>query len=202
MSIDQDTSHYLPGEEHVAHAGGATLPPIADFVEANFIPGGVHPGDASTASEHGPAPYDEEKPQQHRPGRKPWDTANEEALPVNQRASRDWGPGTCYVSTGGVNSGVSIVVGRQKGRSSITIWVPSLMPNGVAPLGVLIAADPSALQTQGVPTDVVVLNVGDSVTIASEGAVWAGVIGANASGACQFIQTTNPLGRGRDLSAS
>ncbi len=201
MTIDQDTSHFLPGEEHVAHGGGAVLPPHE--VETVFgLPLGVHPGDASTASEHGPAPYDEEKPQQHRPGRKPWGTDNDEALPINQRAARDWRGGLCYVQSGGLNSGTALVVGRQKGRTAVTIWVPTLMPNGVAPLGVLLSADVNALQGLGANADVIVLNVGDSVTIPTEGAVYAGVIGANATGFCQFFQTTNPLGNGRDLSAS
>lgn len=162
------------------------------------LPAGVHPGDARTASEGVPgAPQDQST--QWRHGREPWGVDNEEALPVYQRAAHDWQPGQVFVSTGSYDSAVQIVVGRQKGRASVTIWVPTLMPNGVAPLGVLIANDRSTLQVAS-GIDCIVLNVGDSITILSEGPVYAACIGANATGFCQFVSLTNPLGRGRDLS--
>jgi len=44
-----------------------------------------------------------------------------------------------------------------------------------------------------------VLNLGDSVTLYTEGPVYAGLISGNATGFCQYVSLTNPLGRGRDL---
>jgi hypothetical protein len=162
-----------------------------------FLPIGVHPGDASTAGEGVPgAPHDQGTQWQH--GREPWGIDNEEALPVYQRAAHDWQPGQVFVSSATYDSMQAIIVGRQVGRARLTIWVPLLMPNGVAPLGVLVATNVAALQQGG--NDCVVLNPGDSMTIDAEGPAYAGCIGTNATGFCQFLSLTNPLGRGRDLS--
>jgi len=197
MTINAE--HLLIGEDPFEHGGGAQLPPRPDEGTAQRLPAGAHPGDASTAGEGTPGiPRDEEKDQQHRPGREPWGTDNEEALPVYNRAAHDWTPGQVFCNTGTGNTGVSIIVGRQAGRARLTIWVPLFMPSGAAPLGVLVAPTREALFQGGL--DCVVLNPGDSMTIDSEGPAYAGVIAGNATGFCQFLSLTNPLARGRELS--
>ena len=113
-----------------------------------FLPVGVHPGDASTAGEGVPgAPHDQGTQWQH--GREPWGIDNEEALPVYQRSAHDWQPGQVFVSSATYDSMQAIIVGRQKGRLALTIWVPLLAPDGSTPKGVLIAPSVSALQQIG-----------------------------------------------------
>lgn len=173
------------------------------------IPPGVHPGDASTATENVPgAPQDHEKGQQHSPGRTPWGTDNEVALPVFQRSAYGWGAGAIQIAPGGEMGGTAIIAPRQKGRQKVTVWCPSKMPNGVAPLAVLIAPDQASIQNlqAGAGTSApgcFVLNPGDPVVvIETEGEVWAGIPGGAATAGVQYVVTTNPLGRGRGLSGS
>jgi len=193
-----DTSHYLSGEDYTRDANGAALPPDVVAWPVKLLPAGVHPGDASTAQEGVPGtPQDQST--QWRHGREPWGVENEEALPVYNRAAHDWQPGQVFVSTASYDSAQAIVVNRQKGRLALTIWVPLLAPDGSTPNGVLIAPNVSALQQGG--NDCVVLNAGDSTTIPTEGPVYAACISGKSTGFCQFISLTNPLGRGRDLSA-
>ena len=192
-----DTSHYLSGEDYTRDANGVALPPDVVAWPVGLLPAGVHPGDASTAQEAVPGvPLDHEKGQQWRPGREPWGVDNEEALPVYNRAAHDWSPGQVWCNST-VNSGVQVVNGRQAGRASVTVWVPLLDPNGNAPLGVMIGPTTESVIQGGIGC--VVLNIGDSITIPSEGPVYAGCISGNSTGFCQYMSLTNPLGRGRDL---
>ncbi len=156
------------------------------------LPPGVHPNDPS-GPDFVPGPPDQ--PQEWTPGRPPYDVENYDAIATYERASHEWDAGAVYVDS--QNGGTAIVVGRQKGRKSVTIWVPNTDAGGNTPNGVLLANREGALQgiTGGNLTgDMIVLNKGDSITIDTEASVWAGLIGSNSTGFCQFIATYNPPG--------
>lgn len=156
------------------------------------LPPGVHPNDPS-GEDWQPGPPDQ--PQAWTPGRPPYDTDNWDAIAVYERAAHEWDAGVVYLNS--QNSGTAIVVGRLKGRKSVTVWVPTTDAAGNTTKGVLLANRPGPLEagTGGALTgDIIVLNPGDSVTIASEASVWAGLIGSNTTGFCQFVSTYNPPG--------
>ena len=158
-----------------------------------FLPPGIHPRDPSVDYSGGtlptdmPAPHDLAGNRFATTHRRPFDTNPAEALAVWQRASSDW---TARVVSVDANSGgTALVVGRQRGRGSVTVWVPSTLPNGTSPNGVVIAASEDEAQSA---MGGVALNPGDSITINTEGPVYAGLIGANTTGACQVVVDYNP----------
>ena len=120
-------------------------------------------------------------------GRPQFKTANADAVATFTRAAHDWDSGARTVSA---NNPI-MVVGRQRGRTSTVIWVPTKDANGATPNGVVFGSTEGELQGAGYPA---LLNVGDSAEIDSEGAVWVGVIGANATGLVCFLTNYNPAG--------
>lgn len=165
------------------------------FIDSD-LPVGTHPGDQR--ENIGPN-FDANMPigpdvhgSQGRVGRKPFDVPADQALGVWQRASADWDVGLVVVTA--ANDGVSKVVGRQVGRASLALWVPtSVIINGVltaTPAGVVIAPDPGNL-FQGA-----VLNVGDSLQLLTEASCYIGLLPGQASGYLQYVSLTNPVGGG------
>lgn len=124
-------------------------------------------------------------------GRKPWGTRNENAFAVYQRAANDWDGGV-VVANSAFNGGTATVVGRQKGRVSIKLWVPAKLADGSIPNPVTFGPNESELQTPG--NNAPVLNVGDAIVLETEGSVYIGVVGANPTGTVQYVVLTNPLG--------
>lgn len=159
------------------------------------LPTGVHPRDNSkTWTGQGefdanvPVGGDRPAPLNDRT-RKPFGTENEEALPVNQRSAYAWSPRLIIVSS----DTPVLVAGRQKGRQGVSLWVPtSVIINGTlttTPAGVMIGSDP-----QEATSAVTVMNVGDSIRIQTEGAVFAALVPGTAAGYLQVIVEVNPPG--------
>ena len=159
------------------------------------LPPGVHPNDPSELlgpnfGGHGPAPQDTPG-NRYTTGLPPWKVENSAATPVFQRASHDWTVKIIKVDSN--NGGTAVACGRQKGRQSVTLLVPTLLPDGTTPAGVVYA--PTEDEVQAGSNAGGILNPGDSVSIATEGPVYVGVIGAATSGAVQVtIESTPPGG--------
>lgn len=158
-------------------------------------PTGVHPNDLSEPLGPGfgsgaPTPPDTAG-DRFTTGKPPWKTANKDATPVFERASHDFTVQIVAVNSA-IEGGTAIACGRQKGRKSVTLSVPTVLPSGVVPFGVTFAPDQDAVQA-GINA-AGVLNPGDSVTINTEAPVWLGLIGANLTGWCQVVIEYNPPG--------
>lgn len=146
-------------------------------VDTFDLPVGVHPTDARQhPSRHASAPVPHDTPQQVPRGHAAWSTPNRRAMPVFQRLADDFATGV-YVANTTREGGTIKVVGRRKGRTRLTLWVPSsYFPGGqapavVTPFGVIVSEDEGkAQQGEGVP-----LFVGDSMDVSSEASVWASV---------------------------
>jgi hypothetical protein len=166
------------------------LAPAQVLVNPHDLPAGVHPHDARGGAPGGREGLGGEGPTpQGKSLHKPWDVDNEEAFSVYQRASHDWSAQQYNLTTG--NTPFQLA-GRQKGRESVTIWVPS-----TASFGCIIAPSEGDVQ-QGTG---IVLNVGDSITLRTEGPVYTSVISPNATGTVYIVQFFNPPGGGLGLSA-
>jgi hypothetical protein len=169
--------------------------PGPDVDYAQFLPPGVDPYDRSvvlaghidanavTAPDQGQA---------YQTGHKPYPKDNWEALPVFQRAAKNF---TVRIVVVDANAGgTAIAASEQKGRQSITMSIPTLLADGVtAPNGVTFSANEGDLQGAA-SNDCGILNPGDSVTIETEAKVYVGLIGANTTGAVMVITTNNPPG--------
>lgn len=167
------------------------------------LPPGVHPNDNSVPYRPGSGAHIDANaavgPDSRQPayttGREPYKRDNYEVLPTFERASDAWSAQTVKINAA-YNGGTALVVGRQKGRKSVTISVPLTLADGTTPLGVVIGPTEAEVQAGGASG--YVLNVGDSVTLSTEGTVYAGVIPGNATGACQFVAFFNPPSGGLD----
>ena len=161
------------------------------------LPVGVHPQDLRSPIGLGdlPAAPPDQAGDLGARGRRPWAVDNDHALGIWQRAADNWTTGLLQVTLD--NSGVSLVVGRQKGRGSLALWVPTKVPiNGVmtaTPAGVRIA--PSASEMFNVPC----LNVGDSLLIVSEASCYAGLLPETETGWVAWLSLENPVGGGLDV---
>jgi len=161
------------------------------------IPVGVHPLDRSIPGDQlarysdSPVHHDTAG-NRYTTGRKNFGTDNGEAFPVFERASSDWTAGSVVVGTN--NGGTSIVVGRVRGRKTVTVWVPSTWTNpggtSTTPNGVVIGQTEGELQS-GAGAQ---LNPGDSITIGTEAPVWAALIPGKTSGVVQYLVEYNPAG--------
>jgi hypothetical protein len=123
-------------------------------------------------------------------------TKNAQAVPVFQRASDAFTAGNLELSFNPSQSNIAKIVGRQRGRQAITIWVPTsyVTPAGInvtTPNGVIVAETEDQVQVNG---GGVQLNAGDSITIHAESSVYAGIIPGNATGYCQWLVEYNPVG--------
>lgn len=182
------------GTPHTAPSGagiGAGHLPSPTAPESGLA-AGVHPMDPTAA---GPNEFPEalELPAQSRKTRKPpFSEPPGDAFGVFQRAATDWGQGT-VIPNAATNGGVATVVGRQPGRVSVKLWVPNKLADGSTPLGVVIGPDENELQAPS-PITMTVLNVGDSITLETEGSVYCAVIPGNQTGAVQYVTLNNPAG--------
>jgi hypothetical protein len=166
------------------------------------VPAGIHPLDQSSplvngkiVTKDGPPGTGEGLGRQGERTVKPWNTENEDAFPVYQRAAHDWSANRYTLSqvTGEMPSPIQLA-GRLRGCVSTVVWVPSS-----SALGVIISPDQGDIQ-QGAG---VTLNPGDSIEISSEGPVWGGVIPGNTTGGpVQVTRYYNPPGGGLGLSSS
>jgi len=127
-------------------------------------------------------------------GAKRFATDNGSAIPTFERASHDFTSGQIYVGT--LNGGGSIVVGRQAGRKSITIDVPTSYYNMAgtlvtSPIGVVVGQTEGELQIAGGGIQLV---AGASLTIATEAPVWVALLPGQTTGFCQWVAEYNPAG--------
>lgn len=169
----------------------ANVPPPA----GSGLPPGVHPGDRSVALVPG-QPVESNAPvggddlgRQGQRTRPPWHTENEEALPVYQRAAHDWSANQFIVGSGNPIQ----IAGRLRGCVSTMVWVPTSASHGV----IISPVEGDITQGAGVELD-----PGDSIEIASEAAVWAGVIVGQTSGTVNVVRLYNPPGGGLGLSST
>jgi hypothetical protein len=158
-----------------------------------LLPTGVHPRDMAVTGEAvalaTDSPVGPDTPDQlWSPGRKGFPTDNREAVGVFQRCSEFWSARVVVVDANA--GGTAEVAGRQRGRSSIKIWVPTTLPNGTTPAGVIIAPTQGEVQAGG--NSGVVLNAGDSITLRTEAPVFAGLLGNNSTGYCQCVVEFDP----------
>jgi hypothetical protein len=183
-----------PSEETPANVQGskvitATEAQFTDpnYQEGHYISAGQDPADRVDHSEHGndyPLPKDTPGGDAPR-GKQSFSDDNDEAVPVFQRADEAWTGETFIIS------GPTQVVRRMKGRTSVTLYVPSTDQAGNAVNGIVYAPDAGQVQGIGLP---LFLLPGMSVTLHTEAPVWASVIGANATGFVCVVTTDNPAG--------
>lgn len=183
------------------------------------LPPGVHPNDPSIAFDPGTSPTDAH-PDANNPvphdtpgnryskGRKPWSQENDQALPVFQRGSHELAVGLAIVNQ--QNGGTALIVGRNKGRRQLRLWLPAnvatnqlLLPSGAALigtgvintgiLGCVVSAVEGELQVGGG----IVINPGDpAITLEYEGSLYLGLLPGNTVGYCQWANMFNPPGGG------
>lgn len=157
------------------------------------LPPGTHPRDKGLAPEQ---EFDHRAfaspPQHTRTGRAPWSRTNVQATPTFQRLAAAFSLNLIAVDTN--QGGTAKVVGRQPGRTRLTLWVPEEVPISgtmtATPAGVLVAASEGEIQQNiGVP-----LNVGDSIDISSEQGVWVGLQPGNTVGYVCALHCFDPAG--------
>lgn len=186
------------GEDPPVVNPGVTVPPSnPGQVPGTFVglPAGVHPLDNSVPiTDPWPpseTPISTTEPPTSAPTRPaPWSIENEEALAVYQRAAQ--GGAVRQITLSATNPVVQ-AVGRLKGRVQVTLWVDSGATFGVA----WGFNEGDVQQGVGVP-----LNVGDSVTLPCEAAVWIGLQSGQTTGRVNVLDLYNPPGGGLGLSAS
>lgn len=175
---------------------GATSTDYDDVI-SRPLPPGVHPGDPSEyiSQDFGtnyPVGVERARPAQPNTGKPPYGVDNSKAIPVFQRASHD-GDVRIVVVNQTTNGGTAVAVNRQRGRQRVVLSVPSKLPDGVTvPLGVTFGFAEADVQTGG-NASCGVINQGDPpIVIFTEAPIWLGLIGANATGACQVLTENNP----------
>jgi hypothetical protein len=177
-----------PGQVPSGPGVGApsSLPPVAPDTG---LPPGVHPADPSVGDDNPsvPAPSPRATP---KTGKPPFSTDSGDAFPVFMRSATDWNAGV-VVANAATNGGVATVVGRQKGRISVKVWIPTTLSDGTTPLPALFGSDENELQG---PARSPVLNVGDAITIESEGSIYIGVVPGNQTATVQYLVLSNPPG--------
>jgi len=161
-----------------------------------LLPAGVHPRDASTATEEAPVPLDGYRgPINRRP--KAWSVPNAAALPVFQRIARNAAVGVYEVTT---TTPTIKVAQFRPGRTNLDLWVPSTwFPAGGAAsttaAGVIIAEDEGKAQMfMGVP-----LMVGDALAWSSECSVWASLQPGQSSGVIAWADYWDADAQGSEM---
>jgi|HubBroStandDraft_6_1064221.scaffolds.fasta_scaffold291133_2 hypothetical protein len=190
----------MPPNQGHGDQGTIPMPPtiaptegVPEPAPPSNLPPGVHPYDPSVPYSGGELRDSQEVPSdtagyRYPTGRKPWDTDNEDALAIWERASHDWTGDTVTI---GMPNPTLQLIGRQPGRKCITLWCPS---TGTA---VCIAPTQGVCDqqfTSGIGG--LILNPGDSVTINTEAQVWAGILNGNTTGTVAFLAEYNPPGGG------
>ncbi len=145
---------------------------------------GVHPWDSSVPTDgsyqnEAPVPLDSGAGASQSSRREPYTVANEDAIGVFQRASHDWSANTVVISQ------TTKILGRQKGRTLVTLFVPNTATEGV----VLAPTQGEADMANGIT-----LEVGSTIDLATEGSIYAGLITGKTTGTVAYIALTNPVG--------
>lgn len=158
--------------------------------EANFA------ADVEFATKPGEHPDDRTAPGYELPhdtpggdaprGKASFDTDNDEAVAVFQRASESFTTGLWIIS------GATQIVGRMAGRTGTTLSVPTTDEGNNAIQGVRYA--PNQSQLSGPLNTCSFLLPGASITIPSEGPVWVAPLFGNATGYVIVMTTDNPSG--------
>jgi hypothetical protein len=178
-------------QDHLPHEGqenlwglGEPLPMVAPYPAEDSVPLG------ESQEGQGPAPADTYG-DRYKTGTKRFAGDSGKAVPVFQRAATDANFGA--ISVGLTSGGTALVVNRQKGRVSVTLSVPLTYTNAAgvvsSPNGVVIATLEGEAQTAG---SCFQLNPGDSITVATESPIWAGLIPGNTTGVVQWFVEYNP----------
>ena len=148
------------------------------------LPPGTHPQDPSVLAGRvdfaagPPVPLDTAQGPPAT-GRRPWAVDNPEALGVFMRAAATWSANTITLSR------TLQIIGRQRGRTHVSLWVPSS-----AAAGVIVAPTEGEVDSG----DGVTLYPGDSLAIYSEAPIYGGVIIGQASGTVAVVAYLNPAG--------
>ena len=148
-------------------------------VDLTALPGGVHPGDQSGKDWEPPGSVDPGV-QEWRPGKKPFDTKPGLAIPVWERATEEFAEQVLNLSSG---MNAIAAAGRETGRKSVTLWVPSIASYGCQFSRIRGKVD----NGNGMP-----LNPGDSITIGSEAPVYVGVQTGQSTGVVYVLDLMNP----------
>lgn len=123
----------------------------------------------------------------HAPASSYFDTVNEQAIPVYERAATSFSAQTFTV-----NSTAQMLVGRRRGRKHVALSCPGTVTAagvGSTPKGFMFSADRNNLDA-GIGFQV---NPGDSVTIDSEDAIWVAALPGNTTGVVQYLEVFNAL---------
>jgi hypothetical protein len=118
---------------------------------------------------------------------------NPTAFPIFSRASNDFNS-KALTFTAAANQIPKQLVGRTKGRQSITMTCPitfTYQGNIISPIGFIFSSEMGACAAG----DGFQVNVGDSVTIYTESEVWVSCIPGVTTGqvVVQYIEETNPV---------
>lgn len=162
-----------------------------DLNEINQNPNpGLHPHDPAEVV--GPnfgrgnvVPVGTDNTNRYTKGDRPFHTENKEALPVFERSAQHWTVRTIQINAS--NGGTAIAVGKQKGRKSVTLSVPYLVPGTGTQnqFSVTYAPEEGDLQngnTCGVIPPPSLVLFGANVTLHTEDAIWVG-LGTDNTGA-------------------
>jgi hypothetical protein len=142
------------------------------------LPPGVHPHDRGGAD--WTPPLGDEQGQSWKPAAvKPFDIPNSHAIAVWQRATTDWATTAFTLNSA---NGTIAIAGRLVGRLSITLWVPASASHGIQ-----FSEDRGTID-QGLGTP---LNPGDSISIPSEGPVYAGCQAGQTAGTIYILDLFN-----------
>lgn len=112
-------------------------------------------------------------------GRRPWAVDNPDALAVFMRASASWSANTFTLSR------TLQLIGRQRGRTHVSLWVPAS-----ASAGVLIAPTEGEVDNG----DGVELAPGDSIAIYTEAPIYGGLVTGQTTGVVAVVAYLNPGG--------
>lgn len=141
---------------------------------------GVHPLDSSVPSNQvlgADNPIPETTPTSSGSKVKPFNTRNDEALPVYERGSHEWTATTLIISN------AIQILPKQEGRKLATLYVSS-----TATEGVIIGPDRGQIEV-GYGA---VLNPGDSIDLKTEGSIYAAPIAGQTTGTVTVVSFFNP----------
>jgi hypothetical protein len=167
-------------------------PDVTGLPSAGVLPHGVHPLDNSVIVRPGDLPdandlgMADEVGERFDRGRAPFRVAQENALAVFQRIANDWTTGLVVATAA---NGPVKVVGRQVGRTQVSLWVPTSVigpADTVIPTtaGVLVAPNETEVQNTFAAT---LLMPGDSLPLFTEAPIWVAVQPGQAIGYVQFV---------------
>lgn len=193
-----------PAPDTTEPAGVPGVPPPGVPGSDPGVTAGVHPLDQSVPVQDGrlvepdrpPSTGPDQLGPQGVRTKAPWSTSNEDAIPINQRAPHDWF-GSTYTPNATGNNVTRI--SRLKGCKKTVLSIPAVA-NVATALPVIIAQDEGDVN-QGAGVE---LYPGEApLIIESEGPIFIGVVGANATGGpVRVIRFIDPPGGGLGLSAS